>query len=102
MTKLVYPKNGIFNECKDDINSVITNLSNAISNCSFDIPYDFSYRSYLNNLNDKLNIYYDDIKNIKDILKSSNDRFENLEVTLLNDIKKLDDIKIKERDRMIY
>lgn len=101
MSKLVYPSDGIYKYCKNNIEACSSNLSNAISDCSFDIPSDFTYKSYLSELASVLSEYQKEINSINLKLQKSNNRFETLESDLINNTQKMVTAKIKERDRMI-
>ncbi len=101
MTKLIYPNNGIYNYCRNDLENISSNLSNAIENCVFDIPNEFKYKAYLNNLNYLLSEYYKEINSINSKLRKTNDNYKILSDDLENDAKSLVAAKIKERDRMI-
>lgn len=102
MTKLLYPKSGIYSSCKCHIDSCARNLSKAMNNCNFDIPNDFVYKNYLYNLGGKIREFYNQTNNLETKIHSSDNNLYNLSNDLLNDVKKMTDIKIIERDRMIY
>lgn len=101
MSKLVYPNNGIYNYCENDIYKITSNLTSAMQNSVFDIPSDFTYVSYLRSLDNELNNYIKEINSIDSKLKQTNDNYELLEETLEDSTKKLVSMKINERDRMI-
>lgn len=101
MSKLVYPNDGIFKYCKNDIDTITGSLSKIISNCTFDIPSNFNYKSYLSNLGNVVSDYHKEIRSINYRLQCSNNNYETLENDLTNNVKKMSTIKIDERDRMI-
>ena len=101
MSKLTYPADGIYNYCRDNIESCVGNLSQAVSNSSLDVPSRFAYRNYLNSLYGVLSEYKKEIGSIKSKLKQSNDNFNALSDELEDSVKKMTVTKIKERDRMI-
>ncbi len=101
MSKLVYPDDGIYKYCKNDIDVITASLSKVISNCNFDIPSNFTYKSYLNNLANIIGDYYDEIRSINYRLQRLNNNYEILETDLVNSTKKMGTIKIDERERMI-
>lgn len=101
MVKLVYPNDGIYKYCRNDIDNCLSNLKNAISNCSFDIPYNFSQKNYLDNLDNVLNKYCDKVKDIEFKLRKTDNDFENLSLELVSSSKKIEIKKIAKRDRMI-
>lgn len=101
MSKLVYPNNGIYNCSRNDIETVIGDLSRIISNCNLDIPSNFAYRSYLANLDSTIREYYNEIKSINYRLQHSDNNYETLENDLISNTKRMSTIKITERDRMI-
>ena len=101
MTKLVYPENGIYKECRDNLESCSNNLSKTKGNCSFSIPSGFSYSGYLSGLGQVINKYLKESKSINYKLKETNDRFQDLSDDLEENTKKIVPIKVKERERMI-
>lgn len=102
MTKLSYPKDGIYKYCKHYTNSCANNLSNAMNNCHFDIPNGFAYKGYLNGLGGKIRELYNRTNNLDSKLQSSNNNIDALSSDLLSSANKMTNIKIIERDRMIY
>ena len=101
MTKLSYPKDGIYKYCKHYANSCANNLSNAMNNCNFDIPNGFAYKSYLHGLGGRIRELYNRTNNLEAKLQRSNNNIEVLSSDLLSSAEKMVDIKINERDRMI-
>lgn len=101
MSKLVYPKDGIYNYCKSNLDSTTSSLSRAISNCNLDVPYGFVYKRYLNQLYDNLYKYYREINAINSKIKQIDNNYNALESDLVNEANKLVSEKIKKRDRMI-
>ncbi len=102
MTKFSYPKDGIYRYCKSHIDSCSKNLSRAVECCNFDIPNDFPYKEYLYGLGGILREYYSRINNIDSKIQKSNSNLDSLSSDLLNSVNKMTNMKIKERDRMIY
>ena len=102
MTKLSYPKDGIYRYCKHHAESCANNLSRAIDCCNFDMPNNFEHKGYLNGLSEKLQSYNTRIKNINSKLEKSNSNIKILSSDLLSSVNKMVSVKIVERDRMIY
>lgn len=101
MTKLNYPSEGIYRYCRDDFELCISNLSKVISTCNLDVPANFTYKNYLNNLPSLLNEYYKEIDSINSKLQKSNKNYDNLSDALSTSTNRMESLKIKERDRMI-
>lgn len=101
MTKLYFPSGGIYRSSKSDIDNCLNDLSRAISNATFDIPAGFSYSGDLRSLSSTLNNYYQELKSIDYRLQNTNNNFNILEDDLEMSAKKMEAVKIKERDRMI-
>lgn len=101
MTKLIYPVNGIYPNCRDDIQGCAKKLSKAVANCNFIIPADFSYKNYLRGLDDKLNRCLAEINSIGVKLKHTDASFSSLSDTLTANAGKITSTKITKRDRMI-
>lgn len=101
MSKLVYPNDGIYKYCRDDIDVLCRRLNKITLNCDFDVPSDFDYKDYLNRLGSIINGCYEEVKSINYKLQSSNEKFEKVEADSINDTKKMVVTKIKDRDRMI-
>lgn len=97
----MYPTNGIYRCCKNHIESCTNHLSRAISNCNFDIPSEFVYKSYLNNIDNIIRDYYREITSINSKILKINNTYETLSSDLELDKKKIIVSKIKDRDRMI-
>ena len=102
MTKLVYPKSGIYIMVKNNIENCNNYLIKANSNCSFVVPSNFSYISYLRSLSSTINEFKKDLSEIDYILRDISNNYQNLEDSLLEYDSKFEVVKIKERDRMIY
>lgn len=101
MSKLLYPNDGIYTYCKVHIESCANHLSQAISSCNFNIPEDFVYRNYLNNLDNVARDYYREISSINSRMLKTNNNFKTLSSDLKTNAKKMTTGKIKDRDRMI-
>lgn len=103
MSKLVYPKNGIYSYCRVPIENVRNNILHALNSSDLDVPYDFCYSNYLNSLESTIRNYLNEIDIINSKLKNVNNSFNDLEDALVNDVIKnlSNDVKIKDRDRMI-
>lgn len=101
MTKLIYPVNGIYPNCRDDIQGCTKKLSKAVANCNFDIPSDFPYKNYLRNLDNKLNKCLAEIDSISSKLKRTDSSFNMLSDNLTADASRITPIKVAKRDRMI-
>ena len=102
MTKIYYPENGIFKEYGDKQKLATNHLSKTANYTNYTIPSDFVYKNYLNELPELLNNLKKESNDIYNkMYKISNDYGE-LEKTLIENIKVIEDFEIKRRDRMIY
>lgn len=101
MSKFIYPKEGIYNCCKVYMENSSHNLSEAISNCNLDVPYDFAYKNSLDNLYYVLSDYYKEINNINSKLQQINNNYSLLSSDLIAETKKIESSKIRKRERMI-
>lgn len=100
MSKIKYPSEGIYYISRDLIDKSKTCL-NANLNVSFDVPSDFSYRSYILKLNTISSNFYKELVSIEKAIYDSNRRFSNLSEDLSNSINKMVVTKIDARERMI-
>jgi len=94
-------KNGIYRYCRDGIEKSLSDLSRVIPNCDFDIPSNFVYKDYLENLGSNINNLYKELNKINSKLKEINAEYVQLEDDLIDSVKSLETVKIKERDRMV-
>lgn len=101
MTKLVFPSEGIKKNIKPNIDSTINYLNSASASAYFDIPSDFGYYNYLQDLKNTINSYKRESENILDISSKVDTNFDNLENDLKKDAQLLPTNKMSARDRMI-
>ena len=101
MTKLVFPSEGIKKNIKPNIDSTINYLNSASASAYFDIPSDFGYYNYLQDLKNTINSYKREAENILDISSKVDTNFDNLENELKKDAQLLPTNKMSARDRMI-
>lgn len=101
MTKLVFPSEGIKKSIKPNIDSTINYLNGASSSAYMDVPTDFSYYNYLQNLKNTINSYKKESENILDISSKVDTNYENLDNDLKKDAQLLPTNKMSARDRMI-
>lgn len=97
MAKLVYPKEGIYKYCETSFENGSRKLSQAMNECSFDIPSGFSGQNYLNGLYNTLSSYYNEINSIYSKTQQSNSNYNLLESDLVSDAEKMSFNKIKEK-----
>ncbi len=101
MSKLKLPPDMIKNYILNDLENASHNLRNAQNNAYLNVPYDFTYRSYLTMLKNTLNGFENKINNIKDNLNEIDSNYQIL-INNLNSIDiKLPETIIKERERLI-
>lgn len=101
MSKLVYPRDGIYNCCKSNLTLITEDLSNSINICNLDVPYDFIYKNYLDNLYDNLYKLYREINAISSKIEQIDNNYKILDSDMVSEINKLASDGIKKRDRMI-
>lgn len=101
MSKLMYPIDGIYKYTSNSLDNLLNSLSNAKSR-HLDVPSTCPNRSFLVNLSTTLSNYYNESMNIKEAIIKVNNKYDNLFNNISSDNKKLTDIKIESRDRLIY
>lgn len=101
MTKLIFPSDGISKYFQGDIDECSANLLKAVNEISFDIPDGFTYKSYLNGLENMINDYRKEVNSISYKLQTVNNNFNILADDLETKAKRMEALKIIERDRMI-
>ena len=101
MSKLLYPSDGIYKYCKDYAESCASNLSKAIADCNLDVPSKFTFKSYLDGLDNTLETYYTEINSINSKLEMINSNYQTLSSDLKEGTQRMVTGKIKERERMI-
>lgn len=101
MTKLNYPQEGIYNVIKDNVYETKADLANAKKYCSFNIPYSFRYRSYLQNLDDLLLKYEKQMDQVLEKAKKVSQSYENLEIELNTSVRNIENPKLKAREKII-
>lgn len=101
MSKIVYPSEGILSYCRQHIDGGFSNLRAALSYCNFDVPSDFSLRNYLNNLENVVGDYNQELSDINFKIQNTHNNYVSLDSDMETSVKKMTNIKIKDRDRMI-
>ena len=101
MSRIDYPEDGIYNMCSGSINACRGDISASISESYFDIPEDFSYRSYLAGLNGTLNSFQSELNSIDSCLQHTNNSYRSLSSNLEEGARRIEVNKIPERDRLI-
>ena len=101
MSKLIYFNDGIYGYCKDYLINCENKLQNAISKSSFDVPNDFCYKSYINELDSLLISYREKIKYLNKKIFDIDENYNALSLSLVSNVNKMTISKIKDRDRMI-
>lgn len=101
MSKLNYPVEGIYGISKGHIENCANNISDASSNCWFDVPGDFQYRDYLNGLGDTLRNYSREINSIGAKIQSTDRGLSRLSDNLSVSAKRLTVAKVGNRERLV-
>lgn len=101
MTKQNYPAEGLRTNCKSSVERGTRSLSNAISNCSFDIPGGFPYAGYLSGLSGRLSTHLNELNSINAKLIKTDNSFQNLSDNLTANATRITDPRIENRERLI-
>lgn len=102
MTRINYVEQGIYSYTKDDCKEIITNLSSAHSVAlSLSCPSNFSYKSYISNLDNTINEYYKEIIDIDAKIKFADTKYEEVTDEMTEGVLSLDISVLKDRDRLI-
>ena len=101
MSRIVFPKDGLYPHCRGDFESSIRYLTRARINCGFSVPSSFPYRDYLYNLEKELIGYCSEIKRIESRLRRIDKNFDRLSDDLSVSASRIEIPKIKKRGRMI-
>lgn len=100
MSKINYPSEGINYISRDLIDYSKYYLKSNL-NVPFDVPSDFSYRSYILKLNTISMNFYKELVSIESAIGDSNRRFANLSTDLTSSVNKMIPTKVNARERMI-
>ena len=101
MSILSYPSDGLNPHAKTDIDDCSHSISNALSDCYFDIPWNFAQRDYLKRLEGTINSYRQELNAIKsEISKADHDYSKTSERFVIN-IGLIESPKITRRTRRI-
>lgn len=101
MSKLVYPSEGLYPQCRDNAEGCVRYLANAASNCNFDIPSGFSQSSYLYSLGNKLNTYRLEASNLAAKIEQTDRSYSNLSDALETSAGGVAISPVSSRDRLI-
>ena len=101
MSVLSYPGDGLNPLTKADIDDCSRSISNALSDCYFDIPWNFAQRDYLKRLDGIIDSYRQKLNAIKsEISKADHDYCKTSERFVIN-IGRIEGSKITRRTRRI-
>jgi hypothetical protein len=101
MTKVSYPFAGLLSSTTPYFTKTNQHLTNAINNCSFDVPSGFSYAGFVNGLSGEISDFAKEIKDIKAKTKVTDVMYDNLENKLVESTKVLPSNILEPRDRLI-
>jgi len=99
MTKLLFNKEKIQNNILPSLGTSISYLEKAISDTDIRIPTSFEYLSYLVNIKSNVRSQLLKLYDLRDWLNISITKVDLTMEELNNDIKLLDDIDIKDKDK---
>lgn len=102
MSKLVYPeKESLVNLVRGPLNDTISSLNTAIGQCSFVVPNDFAYLSYLRTLSTTIAEYRGKVYEIFGDIDKIDVGYRNAFDTMSSYKESLDLNVIDERDRLV-
>lgn len=100
MTKLVYPETSIYSECSSNFEKCISRLNSANS-VSYSIPCSFNGSGYLSSFKGILSKQITELKSISDKASMTSNRTKELVNDLTIEAKNIENINIKDRDKII-
>lgn len=101
MSKLSYPEDGLIPRTKTIIEDCSTAISNAGSDCYFDIPWRYAHRDYLNRLGGTINGYREKLNSIRSEINKADYDFNSATERAVSNINKIETPKIDARKRRI-
>lgn len=102
MAKVDLDSSGLNSSCVINLNDSINTISKVINHFDyFDIPFDFSKRSELKNVESKLREVKKDLNNIKNWVVDSCNNYNTLINNLNNQANSLPTYQIKQRNNII-
>ena len=101
MSRLNYPINGLYQNCKAELEESINQLSSALSDSVLDIPAGFIHKNYLNDLNASIRKYYDEINYLDSKIQNTDKNFSILSDNLEESIKRIEFFKIEKREGLM-
>ncbi len=101
MSKIIFPTGGLYGATNLYASQCSQNLTQGMNNCSFDVPGDFHYASYVNGLHGEINGYLKEIGDVKSKIRETDTRIDNLETSLVRGIQALPTTIIEEREQLI-
>ena len=101
MSKLVYPKEGLYNHSKVITDQVDEFLERAAGKSDFDVPEEFKYAGYLNGFGNMIQEFKNENHAIADEIRQVDKYYSDLSNELTNSVRALTIQKLTRRDRMI-
>ena len=101
MTKLKYPKNGLYSGVKANTDNSLSMLTKACNACDYSTPSSFKYKNYMNNLSTLLDGYKKEMNNIIAVIKKIDGKYDDLESDLYAKSKTLGNYKVEKRERLV-
>ena len=101
MSKLTYPLNGLLTSCRGEIEECDKQLREAATSCVFDVPLDFPYRSYLNELNFNISKYRSELDALRYKMQSLDKSYASLSAELEHSASKIVVSEIKPREGIV-
>lgn len=102
MTKIYLDETSIKNYINGSLENAITRLKEAKSVANaLSIPYEFNYRSYLKNLDEKIDSDLDSIGEVYNKIKEHSKRYSNINNDVNNSISEIENYSISLRQSAI-
>lgn len=98
--KLYISNSGLMEPIKQMISNAKNNLTLAKNNC-INAPSSFRYRAYVNNLDDSIREYINELKYLESAIIRSEKNYEEFWDDSKRKVDSVDDVKITERTGMI-
>ena len=98
MTKVIYPDGGLSITQAKNVDKVKDYLVSA-AKISYNVPYDFQYKNYLDSLN--VEKFISDLDFIKEEFRKIDMNYSSMNDDMSNDFKTFEQYKVSKRDSII-
>lgn len=102
MSNIRYPNNDtLSNLIRSNMNSLISDLNDAKSDCYFDPPGDFSYRNYVLNLENLIDSYKSRARAIYSTVENIDRSYRNMRDSVNSITDRINTKVIEKRDKIV-